>query len=186
MAARNKVIKKYIQRDKDGNPGKVWHSSPTCQRIREGNKVVLANEPMLKAYGITQQCIHCLERDQRQAQLDKEEDLQAVHQLLVALTPVISKQCKREYLRDVLREAEVGFTLREAKGKLARKCLRVWFRAKDYRTPRTHLLAATEHWQGRIDAKDRHQPYYYQQMRERCDLCATLLDQAEGKTRAQS
>lgn len=173
------AIKKYIQRDANGVPGKVWHSSPKCQLIREDHKVVLANEGMLKAYGITRECAHCIDRDEREAKLDRETDLTEVHELLVTLTPIIAKQVRRDYLRQVLLDAEVGFTLRESKGKLARKCLRVWCRARDFETPRLHVLEARVHWQGRIDANDRHDPYLYPKMRDRCDRALELLDQAE-------
>lgn len=178
-STKTPTIKKYIQRDANGVPGKVWHSSSKCQLIRDGHKVVLANESMLKAYGITRECAHCIERDKREAEVDRETDLTAVHELLVTLTPVIAKQVTRDYLRDVLRQAEINFTLRECKGKLARKCLRVWCRARDFETPRQHTIAARAHWQGRIDANDRHDPYLYPQMRDRCDRALELLDQAE-------
>ena len=178
-SSKTSTVKKYIQRDANGVPGKVWHSSPKCQLIRDDHTVVLARESMLKAYGITRECTHCLERDRRDAQLDRETDLADVHELLVTLTPVISKQLKRDCLRQVLRAAEVGFTLRESKGKLARKCLRVWCRARDFETPRRITVAARAHWQERIDVNDRHDPYLYPQMRDRCDRALELLDQAE-------
>lgn len=179
-------IKKYIQRDPNGQPGQVWHSSPTCQLIRDGNKVVLANDSMLKAYGITRQCAHCIDRDEREAKIDRETDLTEVHELIVTVTPIIAKQCRRDYLRWVLKEAEVGFTLRESKLSLARKCLRVWLRAKTYAPIRVHLDAAKQHWQERIDKNDRHAPEYFRNMRARCDACEKLLDQAEGFTRSAS
>lgn len=168
-------MKKYIQRNDKGLPGSVWHTDPRCITIKPDNKVVVAPASMLKAYNITETCQVCLARDKRNSEIDREEDLRPVHDILVISADVIEEEVSREFLRDELTKRGIKFSLRESKNALTRKLCRCWLRERAYNLLDTYAHQAEEHWEERIQKKDRHKPYHYKTMYERSLKLQNLL-----------
>lgn len=168
-------MKKYIQRNEQGQAGKRWHSDPHCSMIKPGNRVVVAPDSMLRAYGIEKECETCQLRDSRKAHEDKCEDLRAWQSYIVVASNVIGVQLSQDALRGYLTQAGISFSLRASKEKMARLAVIYWIRAKDYDIMRVFLDSALNHWTHRLEVNDRHRPTYYKQMQARAERSLSLL-----------
>lgn len=166
-------VQKYITKnDKTGAIGAKFHTNTNCTAII-GLRLITAPDSLLRHYGITEQCKLCEKMTNKP--VEDESDIKRYMPLLSNSAKVISKQLSRGILRSFCLEYQLPFTLRSTKPKLARSVVRYWIRNGQFDNISRVTQEALVHWTNRIEVNDRHMPYYYEEMKERCEYVLKLV-----------
>ncbi len=104
---------------------------------------------------------------------NKDENIKGI--FLSYCTIIVSKQLKREELRDLCRLYGLPFSLRSLKSQMAREICSYWLKNGCIDKIKEIVEVARSHWQERIDKGDRHRPEYYITMREYSDKILNMI-----------
>jgi hypothetical protein len=154
--------RKFIVKTDKGVGGK-YHTQKGCTTIL-GMHTMPATDSLLRYYGITEKCKVCsdIEKKIEQKLREKTTNQQAI--IINNACLVIEKQLSRDRLRALSIELGIPFSLRTSKQKLAKNLCRSWLRSGAFKLIQDLAIEAKEHWQERLDKKDKHKPLYYQMM----------------------
>ena len=146
-----------------------------------GAKVITVTETLLQYYKITEQCKLCQSMPEKKGKEIKDKDLNGKAILIDNAAKIAEYFFERWELRDYCKEYELPFTMRSTKPKLARSVCRYWIKNDMLQVIRDFTDKAIVHWQERIDKGDKHKPYLYKEMKERCTHLLKLLSKEENK-----
>jgi hypothetical protein len=168
-------LAKYISKNEStGAMGKVYHTNTHCPALI-GARVVEVTESMLRFYEITKECKLCASIPEKRVKDIKDSDLKGRAILLNNAAKIAEKHFGREVLRGYCKEYSLPFTMRSTKPKMARSVCRYWIKNGMLQRVYDFTIESKIHWEKRIEVGDKHRPYLYKEMSERCANLLSLL-----------